>query len=450
MAKLNKTIVAIYIRVSTVRQAEEGFSLDAQTEHLTNYCKANGYTIFKIYADRGRSGKNTNRPELQQMLSDMREGKFNKILVMKLDRISRSVLDLENLITEMKTYNCDFESATEKLDTDSAMGMMFIRLLGIFAAFERDRKSERINETFSYMVENGQAISWKQPLGYTVAEIDGIKRVVKDKEKEDMMNSMFDYFLQYKSFHSTYKFMKDNFNLEMNYVNFKAIFNNPIYIGKYKDNDSYCEPYLTLDKWNDMQSYIENIPKQTPSGNVYIFSGLIRCPDCNYTFTGFQINKTIGGKKYSYKGYRDDNHFNNHKCKMGKTFHENVMEKYLLKNLLTEADKYLLELNVNADAPTKVDTSSLKEELNRLNYMFQKNRISIDDYEKQYDILERKIKDAESNQPKVNTSHLLELKELNLEEYYHKLNDESKRAFWREYIDKIIFNPDGNHQIFLR
>ena len=55
MAKLNKTIVAIYIRVSTVRQAEEGFSLDAQTEHLNNYCKANGYIVYKIYADRGKS-----------------------------------------------------------------------------------------------------------------------------------------------------------------------------------------------------------------------------------------------------------------------------------------------------------------------------------------------------------------------------------------------------------
>ena len=108
------------------------------------------------------------------------------------------------------------------------------------------------------------------------------------------------------------------------------------------------------------------------------------------------------------------------------------------------------ELNVNAEAPTKIDTSALKEELNRLNYMFQKNRISIDDYEKQYAALEKKIQDAESNKPLVNTSHLLELKELNLEEYYHKLNDESKRAFWREYIDKIVFDKDGNHQIFLR
>ena len=450
MAKINKTIVAIYIRVSTVRQAEEGFSLDAQTEHLTNYCKANGYIVYKIYADRGKSGKNTNRPELQQMLSDMREGKFNKILVMKLDRISRSVMDLENLITEMKAYNCDFESATEKLDTDSAMGMMFIRLLGIFAAFERDRKSERINETFAYMVDNGQAISWKQPLGYKVEEVDGVKRVVKDKNQEEMINAMFNHFLQYKSVRSTFKFVKDNYNYSSTFHNFMPIFRNPIYIGKYKDNDNYCEPYLTPEQWNEMESYLDNLPKQTPTGRIYIFSGLIKCPDCDYTLGGFQIVHTRNGKKYQYKGYRCENHFTHRKCSFTKTFHEGVMEKYLLNNLLTEADKYLLELNVNAEAPTQVDTSSLKEELNRLNYMFQKNRLSIDDYEKQYATLEKKIHEAESNKPLVNTSHLLELKELNLEEYYYKLNDESKRAFWREYIDKIIFQPDGNHQIFLR
>ena len=101
MIKLNKTIVAIYIRVSTIRQAEEGFSLDAQTSKLISFSEQNDYEIYKIYSDAGKSGKDTNRPGFQEMMNDMKKGLFNKVLVVKLDRISRSVIDLELMIKEM-------------------------------------------------------------------------------------------------------------------------------------------------------------------------------------------------------------------------------------------------------------------------------------------------------------------------------------------------------------
>ena len=448
MAKLNKTIVAIYIRVSTIKQAEEGFSLDAQTEHLTNYCKANGYIVYKVYADRGKSGKNTNRPELQQMLSDMREGKFKKILVMKLDRISRSVLDLENLITEMKANNCDFESATEKLDTDSAMGMMFIRLLGIFAAFERDRKSERVNETFAYMVDNGQPITGLQPIGYKIEEVNGVKRVVKDKEQEEFINAMFSYFLDSLTVRSTYLYAKSNYDYSHSFNSFSRIFKNEIYAGIYKDNQNYCEPYITKEQYETIQKHLEKNPKKTPTDRIYIFSGLVVCGTCGCSF-GAETRKAEKkiGTRY-YKLYRCNNKKINKACTNSHCIFENTLEQYLLDNLIPEANKYLLQLNVSSNKPKKVDISSLYEELDRLNYIFQKNRISIEDYDRQYEEIEKKIKAAESSEPITNTSHLLELKEIDLEEYYHKLNEESKRAFWRKYIDKIVYNEDKTIQIF--
>ena len=448
MAKLNKTIVAIYIRVSTIRQAEEGFSLDAQTEHLTNYCKANGYTIFKIYADRGKSGKNTNRPELQQMLSDMREGKFKKILVMKLDRISRSVMDLENLINEMKACNCDFESATEKLDTDSAMGMMFIRLLGIFAAFERDRKSERVNETFAYMVDNGQPITGMQPLGYKVEEINGIKRVVKDEEQEEFINDIFSYFFNALSVRSTFLYAKEKHNYSHCFQSFTRIFKNEIYIGTYKDNTNYCEPYLTKEQYDIIQRHLDKTPKKTPTDRVYIFSGLVECGTCGCAMGGESRKKKRKMGDTYYKFYRCNNKRINKNCDNSHVIFESTLERYLLDNLIPEANKYLLELNVSSNGPKKVNVSSLYEELDRLNYIFQKNRISIDDYDRQYEEIENKIKAAESSAPITDTSYLLELKELDLEAYYHKLNDESKRSFWRKYISKIVYNEDKTINIF--
>ena len=448
MAKLNKTIVAIYIRVSTVRQAEEGFSLDAQTEHLINYCKVNGYIVYKVYADRGKSGKNTNRPELQQMLSDMRDGKFKKILVMKLDRISRSVLDLENLINDMKANNCDFESATEKLDTDSAMGMMFIRLLGIFAAFERDRKSERVNETFAYMVDNGQPITGIQPLGYKVEEINGVKRVVKDTEQEKFINAMFDYFFNVFSVRSTYLYAKESFNYEHCFQSFTRIFKNELYTGTYKDNTNYCEPYITREQYESIQRHLDKTPKKTPSDRVYIFSGLVECGTCGCAMGGEARKKKRKMGDTYYKFYRCNNQRINKNCDNSHVIFETTLERYLLDNLIPEADKYLLELNVSSKSPKKVNVSSLYEELDRLNYIFQKNRISIDEYDRQYEEIENKIKAAESSEPITDTSQLLELKELDLEAYYHKLNDESKRAFWRKYISRIVYNEDKTINIF--
>lgn len=447
MIKLNKTIVAIYIRVSTVRQAEEGFSLDAQTEHLTNYCKANGYIVYKIYADRGKSGKNTNRPELQQMLSDMRDGKFNKILVMKLDRISRSVIDLENLINEMKEYNCNFESATEKLDTDSAMGMMFIRLLGIFAAFERDRKSERVNETFSYMVENGQAIAARQPLGYKVEKIDGLNRVVKDKENEDFVNDMFAYFLNTFSIRNTHIYARTEYGYSKGYKAFSMLFRNEMYTGAYKGNPTYCEPYITTEQYNQIQNYLDKSPKRTPSDRVYIFSGLVTCGKCGHNFAGeTRKQEKKMGTRY-YKFYGCNNRRLSHSCDNSHIIYESSLERYMLQNVIPEANKYLLELNVSSDKPKKKDVSVLYEELERLNYIFKKNRISIEEYDMQYEEIERKIKAIESSEEVVDTSKLLELKEIDLEEYYHKLNEENKRAFWRKYINKIIYNEDKTIEI---
>ena len=140
---MSKQFVAIYIRVSTTHQAEEGFSLEAQEEKLRKIAKLNDYQIYKVYADKGISGKDTiHRPAFQEMMKDMQSKLFSKILVMKLDRISRSVADLENIIKQLQKYNCGFESASEKIDTTSSMGLMFIRLLGVFAQFERERISE--------------------------------------------------------------------------------------------------------------------------------------------------------------------------------------------------------------------------------------------------------------------------------------------------------------------
>ena len=140
---------AIYVRVSTEEQATEGFSIHAQKDKLTKYAEVSDYNIVDYYIDDGISGKNLNeRPEVTRLINDVKSGKINNVLVYKLDRLTRSVKDLIYLIELFDKYNCTFNSQTEKIDTSNAVGRMFVKIIGIFAEFERENLAERV--TFGY------------------------------------------------------------------------------------------------------------------------------------------------------------------------------------------------------------------------------------------------------------------------------------------------------------
>lgn len=120
--------VGIYIRVSTEDQAREGHSLDEQEARLKNFCLAKGYEVYKVYEDAGISAKNTNRPKFQEILQDMKDKNINLILAYKLDRITRSVRDLENLIVELEKYECGIECMMDNINTTDSNGKFFIRM----------------------------------------------------------------------------------------------------------------------------------------------------------------------------------------------------------------------------------------------------------------------------------------------------------------------------------
>jgi site-specific DNA recombinase len=134
----------IYVRVSTEEQAKEGFSIRAQQEKLTSYAKVMEWDIYKIYSDEGISGKNiTDRPAINEMISDIKSKKIENVLVFKVDRLTRSTKDLSELLELFKEYDCAFNSLMESIDTQSASGRMFLKIIGIFAEFERENIVER-------------------------------------------------------------------------------------------------------------------------------------------------------------------------------------------------------------------------------------------------------------------------------------------------------------------
>ena len=137
--------VALYPRVSTQEQAKEGYSIGEQIERLTDYCKAMRWEVYKIYTDPGYSGGNTDRPGLQEMIKDVEAGLIDKVVVYKLDRLSRSQLDTLYLIEKVFLANgTDFVSMSENFDTSTPFGRAMIGILAVFAQLEREQIKERM------------------------------------------------------------------------------------------------------------------------------------------------------------------------------------------------------------------------------------------------------------------------------------------------------------------
>jgi len=136
--------IAIYIRVSTEDQVKEGYSIEVQKEYLKSFAKKENLEIFKTYQDDGISGYILNRPSLAELLKDAKDKKFDLVLVYKIDRFSRNLKDLLNLVDELSFYGIGFKSATEPFDTTTSAGKLMFQQLGSFAEFERNRIAERV------------------------------------------------------------------------------------------------------------------------------------------------------------------------------------------------------------------------------------------------------------------------------------------------------------------
>ena len=138
-----KKIAGIYIRVSTLDQAREGFSLGQQEEQLKAFCERKGYEIYKVYADEGISAKNDKRPAYREMLRDVKNGTINVIVAFKMDRLTRSVFDVEKLMTVVDNAGCDIDCLNDSSNTTTSTGRLTLRIMTSVSQNEIEKCSER-------------------------------------------------------------------------------------------------------------------------------------------------------------------------------------------------------------------------------------------------------------------------------------------------------------------
>lgn len=206
----NNKLIAIYSRKS--KYTGIGESIDNQIEMCKNYLiNKYGQKItnnIKIYEDEGFTGANTNRPQFQKMLTEFQKGNYCMLIVYRLDRISRNVLDFCSLKDQLSNWNIDFISITENFDTSTPMGTAMLMITSVFAQLERDTIAERIKDNMYELAKTGRWLGGTTPLGYTSKKIehisiDGKKRslyqLTFDEEEIEKVKLIFDKYKELKS-----------------------------------------------------------------------------------------------------------------------------------------------------------------------------------------------------------------------------------------------------------
>ena len=306
---INSKKVAIYIRVSTSHQVDKD-SLPVQRMELINYAKyALNIENVEVFEDAGYSGKNTMRPAFQRMMTKIRNGEFSHILVWKIDRISRNLLDFASMYSELKRLGVVFISKNEQFDTGSAMGEAMLKIILIFAELERNMTSERVTSVMISRAGTGQWNGGRVPFGYSW---DSENKVFSIIEKEaDIVKMIYKHYHEGSSVLDIAKLLNGK-NLLTRNNNFWSpttihkILTNPFYYGAYRYN---MRDYKSDNRYKSDEEWIiiENhhkpiIDKYTfdicnhilrtkaygkgPrfSKNVHIFSGLLKCADCGSMF----------------------------------------------------------------------------------------------------------------------------------------------------------------------
>jgi site-specific DNA recombinase len=357
-----KIKAALYIRVSTDKQFNDGYGLEDQKKRLEQYCFAKNYEIYKIYCE-GESAKDTiHRPQYNSMLADMERKKFSRILTIKLDRISRSTRDFYILLSTIKENNCGLEFIDTPLDLDGMSGKMMAGMLCVFAEFERDLIVDRTQRGVNEAVQNGH-FGGKPPLGYTNKTSDGnmTKTWQINKEEAKIVKEIFQLCLngnsyaqisnimnkKYPNIIACYRIDKITGERIPIYRHWKdssiyVILNNKRYIGihehrktsKTKDTIEILgkiEPIITEETFYECQENIKKNSRNYYRNKNYLFMQKLKCPKCG------RILACNGARKLNKKDYLY------YKCSNCCIYvREEWIEKILIDSLIDMLELYLV------------------------------------------------------------------------------------------------------------
>ena len=333
----NKIYCAIYTRKSTSEGLDSDFtSLDNQREAALNYInsqKGEGWVALPDkYDDGGYTGGNTDRPALQKLINDIKEGKINCIVVYKVDRLSRSLLDFVQLLELFEKNSVTFVSVTQAFNTNNSMGRLTLNILLSFAQFEREIISERVKDKMGAARKKGKWLGGPPILGYDIDRVN--HRLVINENEATLVRKIFDLYLENKSLlkvtmelnekgHRTKSFTssanKTYGGLKFKKTNVQLILKNILYIGKVRHDGLLYpgrhEPIIPEKTFQKVEELLkDNRVERLHRKNVKfrgLLNHILRCKACDSIM--FHTYTTKDGRRYRYyvcmnaqkRGYKD-------------------------------------------------------------------------------------------------------------------------------------------------
>ena len=398
-----KKVAGLYIRVSTEDQAREGFSLPEQEKRLRAMCEYKGYEIYKVYEDAGISAKTGNtRPAFEELLEDIKDKKCNTIVVLKLDRLTRSVFDWEKIIRFLEENNAYLDCANDDINTTNANGKMISRILTSVSQNEIERTSERTKIGLAGAIKEGH-IPHKAPFGYKRVD----KILVPDESTKDDIIRIFNLYHEGNS----YQTISNIYNKEevMGKTNWKdstilKILSNEIYKGdfvhgKRTNNPTYyenvVEPIVTKKLWEECQVQKKRNSRNYKRDKDYLFLQKLKCPKCQRILGGNATRKKNGNVYYYYQC---------HDCKI--TIKEKDIEKEF-DRFIVDIQEYdavvnqtlLPMIQTKLDNPKEKLIKELKEQQQkqeRIRKAYVNGSFTIKEYDEEKEIVEKAISNVET------------------------------------------------------
>jgi len=487
----SRVVTAVYVRVSTEDQAQEGFSIRAQIDKLKAYSLIKGWEIYDIYSDEGISGKNiVERPAINRLIEDVNDGNVNNVLVFKIDRLTRNTKNLIELVELFDKSNCAFNSLTESVDTDTPSGRMFLKIIGIFAEFERENLVSRLKLGFERKVKEGYTLAnYSISYGYVKEKGQKVQTIQPDEAKivRDIFSMYVDSNMSMGKIARTLNERKiptkrNSKTWDTNTV--KMLLTNPTYIGKvrysiadkenYFEMDGHHEPILDNEVFALAQNKIMNIPQyaktKRPKEENY-FCGVLVCSMCGgkYTTHNSTVKSHADPKKLRNSSYRCSNkkYYNKElNCEASGITHVKLEEAFgeYIKNIAdftpnhTELDNETIHkerelLEYIASCESKLAT--LTENKNLLMERLVNDEVTFEEYKgilaamnRKFDSLDGELARARADVVETNKTPEISSKDIitNLKENWDYLSDKERMIFLQRYVKKMVVRIEKQHK----
>lgn len=439
---------AIYPRKS--KQVDNSDSMDAQIDMCIRYLNEKygpgNYNVTIYDGDYGITGHSIKqRKDFQRMMNDISNGLIKLVLIQRYDRIARNTRDFCNLYHDMEKNGCNLVSVSQQIDTTTPYGKNFMYMQASMAELEWALSSERRKDANHYARSIGKCTlpDHTVPFGYKKEFVNGIRRLVKDSEQEEVVLDIFDHFSKYDNYCAAAKYINEKYGLSFSNNMVKRVICSTYYYGAYRENPTFCEPYISKEEWDKLQMKKPVIRTEGNKKTEILFSGMIRCPHCNRLMRSCQ-KTSKNGKVHRY--FHCEYH-STRVCDFNRVKSEALLEKMLIDKI----EEYMAGVNFSIEQQDEKkkklidNTKKYERELDRLNTMFLKGRITEEYYDTEYSRLNELI--AQNKAIAQAQGHSKPLQEVffgNWKEMYDALDKLHKKLFWREVIKQIIVDENMN------